>query len=137
MSTPVNSSASTTTTLAQKLTDLKNSTKTSIVSSLNSSGDNLTQTLLSAGSDQFSISAVSTSLSSISAAAKNNSVADAMKNVQLFAESLQNEGYDTISTLKYLSIVRNLAEDNPDKFSELFSGDTASGASSTISSLTA
>jgi hypothetical protein len=121
-----------TTSLAQQLVDLKNTTKSSIINSLNSSGDSLTQTILNAQSDSCSFSAVSQSLNAISSAARKSDVSEVMGNVQLFASSLQSDGYDTISTLKYLSMVRNLAEDDPEAFTEMFS---TSDTASTIESL--
>jgi len=139
MSISVNLSSTSTsnkTTLAQELNNLQTSKNSDIISAFSSSGDSLTESLLSASLDMYSISAVSSSLSSIASAAKKNDVSDVMNNVQQFAQSLKDDGYDTVSTLKYLSMVRDLAKNDPDKFSEMFAGDSKSGTSTTISSLT-
>ena len=123
-----------TTSLAQQLADQKNTTVSTLVSSLTSSGDSLTQTLCSFSADRCSISVTSAMLNSISRSASESGVSDeVIENVRLFAASLQTEGYGTTSILRYLTTVRNLAEDDPDKLTELFSNDadSTSGTSDT------
>jgi hypothetical protein len=125
------------TSLAEQLSSISSSTKSSLVDYLNSSGDSLTETLMSVASDNYSISAISQSLSAISKAAKESDVDDSevLNNVQAFAMDLQTKGYDTVSIMKYLSMVRDLAENDPEKFTEMFSTSEDSSTTETISTL--
>jgi hypothetical protein len=127
----VSSITSGTTTLAESLSALNNSNKSSIISSLSSS-DDLTETLCSLSQDQFSFSAISMSLNAISKTVQNSEIDESvMDTVKSFAISMQNDGYSTVSMLQYLNSARNLAETDPDKFTEIFSSDSTTSSTTT------
>lgn len=130
------SAASSIATLTQQLNEFRNASKSSLVDILNNDENSLTETLFGASSDIYSISAISSSLGSISQAAQKNGVSEVMNNVQKFALSLKDNGYDTLASLKLLSTVKDLAANDPEKFTEMFSGNKKTDANSTISELT-
>ena len=133
----ISSLAAYTTTLAEQLTGIADSTRSSLVDYLNSSGDSLTESLLNVAADNYSLSAISQSLNAVAKSAKESDVDDneALNNVRLFALDMKSKGYDTVSIMKYLAMARNLAKRDPEKFTELFSSSDKTDTPATIATL--
>jgi hypothetical protein len=119
------SSSTYTTSLSQQLAESKNEITSTLIKSLNNddSTSSLLESVYSSQADLCSISAISESLNSISEAATASGITDGVDTVKAFAESLVNNGYDSLSILQYLSIARDLAKNDPDKFVEIFGSD--------------
>ncbi|HRR41598.1 MAG TPA: hypothetical protein P5244_10245 [Syntrophales bacterium] len=124
--------------LSLQLAKLKSASQSALLDSLDesSSSSSLAETIYTGLTDCCQLSAISSSLKTIASAAEKSGVADAMNNVRLFAATLQNEGIDTASILKYLNIAKGLAQNDPETFAEIFSGKSGT-ASNTIAAMAA
>ncbi len=124
--------------LSLKLAKLKSASQSALLDSLDdsSSSSSLTETIFAGLADRCQLSAISSSLKNIAGAAEKSGVAGVTDNVRLFAAALQKEGIDTASILKYLNIAKGLAQNDPETFAEIFSGESGT-ASDTITAMTA
>ncbi|MCE5333149.1 MAG: hypothetical protein LLG06_01020 [Desulfobacteraceae bacterium] len=127
------------TSVSQTLLELKNSSTSTLLSSLGTSSTssaaaNLTQLVCSRANDSCLVSGISKSLSSIASVAAKSGVSDLMDNVRDFALSMKSDGVDSVTILKYLTEVRELAASDPESFRKVFAD--SSDTESTISALT-
>ncbi len=125
------------TTASQQIQELKNSGTSALLGSLgtSTSTSNLTKLACSGSVDSCLLSAISQSLNSIAGVAKESGLSDLMGNVRQFAMSMKNDGVDTVTILKHLSSVRELAASDPESFRNIFANSETSNTDTTMDAI--
>lgn len=131
MTDSINSVLSDYTTVGQQMTEMKNKSISTVLSGSSTSIADITETICSAQSDLCSISAISKALAGVVTAAQESEVSEeVIDNVRAFAAQLQEEGYSILDMVEYLGKAKDLAESDPEQFTEIFSQTVSDGTGS-------
>lgn len=120
--------------LASRKAERQAATVSTLFSSDGYSAASFTEDVCTVRTDLCTLSSISTAVGAVAKAAEDSGVSgEAIDNVRGFASQLQEEGYDTLSILEYLGQAEELAQSDPDQFTEIFSGTDAADSYASLS----